>query len=133
MGRKKGTTKHTQRITNFPFWRECKIGEHTVSFFTGTARPERPVKCLISSNRFWTKIQFSVFILVFRDYSFFRQMNFQCLELSTLVHFFDIILQLFFFFKKWYQIMIYFIKFEFGRVTVLRPTASGTWMEFNVY
>lgn len=34
MGRKKGTTKHMQRITNFPYWRECKIGEHTVSFFT---------------------------------------------------------------------------------------------------
>lgn len=23
-----------QRITKFPYWRERKIGEHTVSFFT---------------------------------------------------------------------------------------------------
>lgn len=25
---------HMQTITNFPYWRERKIGEHTVSFFT---------------------------------------------------------------------------------------------------
>lgn len=35
MGRKKGTTgTHAHADTNFPYWRERKIGEHTVSFFT---------------------------------------------------------------------------------------------------